>query len=255
MYVVACVGVFALAYLANIFVISIGYHRGLAHGSLAMSPLLRTIVLRAVAIGSRRVDPQAWVVMHRMHHAASDTQHDPHSPLQVGLRGMLRAQLRSYTSIIAALRAQEPWLRWYTRGLYLPDNPLMRGRRWLLPYVLQLAIFAALGLAVGWFFAGAYLVGILSHPLQGALVNGLGHAVGFRNFDTPDNSRNNHLVAWLILGEGYQNNHHRYPASATFAYAPGEVDLGFVAACVAEKLSLLTIDRCHHAAAKLTRRR
>ncbi len=42
---------------------------------------------------------------------------------------------------------------------------------------------------------------MMSHPVQGWMVNALGHAVGGRNFDTPDDSRNNTVVSWLVSGE------------------------------------------------------
>ena len=58
-------------------------------------------------------------------------------------------------------------------------------------------------------------------------INFLGHAYGSRNFDSDDDSRNNHFAAWLVLGEGFQNNHHRYPSSARFSYRRFEVDLGY----------------------------
>lgn len=71
----------------------------------------------------------------------------------------------------------------------------------------------------------------------------LGHAVGGRNFETSDNSRNNHFAAWLIFGEGFQNNHHQYPASARFSFRRHEVDLGYFAARVLERLGVLHIRR------------
>jgi stearoyl-CoA desaturase (delta-9 desaturase) len=94
-----------------------------------------------------------------------------------------------------------------------------------------------------WALGACYFFGIMSHPIEGWIVNSLGHAVGGRNFETPDNSRNNHLAAWLILGEGYQNNHHRYPASAKFSYQPWELDLGFGVSLLLEQLGLLEIRR------------
>jgi len=84
---------------------------------------------------------------------------------------------------------------------------------------------------------------MMSHPVQGGLVNSLGHAVGSRNFETSDNSRNNHLAGWLIFGEGFQNNHHAYPGSASFSHRLHEVDLGYGACVVLEKLGLATINR------------
>jgi len=92
-----------------------------------------------------------------------------------------------------------------------------------------------------WALGACYFLGMMSHPIEGWIVNSLGHAVGGRNFETPDNSRNNHVAAWMILGEGYQNNHHRYPASAKFSYQPWELDLGFGVSLVLERLGVLQI--------------
>ena len=86
---------------------------------------------------------------------------------------------------------------------------------------------------------------MMSHPVQGGLVNSLGHGVGGRNFDLDDDSRNNHLAAWLIFGEGLQNNHHRYPGSALFAYRWNELDLGYAACVLLEKAGVAGIDRAH----------
>jgi stearoyl-CoA desaturase (delta-9 desaturase) len=94
-----------------------------------------------------------------------------------------------------------------------------------------------------WLLAASYFVGIMSHPIEGWAVNALGHAVGGRNFETPDNSRNNHLAAWLIVGEGFQNNHHRYPASARFSYRWPEVDPGYAICRLLETAGLLQVRR------------
>ena len=103
---------------------------------------------------------------------------------------------------------------------------------------------AGLSLAAGgWLLGAAYFLGIMSHPIEGWVVNSLGHAVGGRNFDTPDNSRNNTAVAILMLGEGLQNNHHRYPASARFSYLASETDPGFAICRLLEAAGALTINR------------
>ena len=60
--------------------------------------------------------------------------------------------------------------------------------------------------------------------VQGWAVNSFGHAVGYRNFDTDDQSRNNTLVAYLVFGEGFQNNHHRFGQSPNFAARAGHRD-------------------------------
>ena len=83
----------------------------------------------------------------------------------------------------------------------------------------------------------------MSHPVQGGLVNTFGHAVGGRNFDTDDDSTNNLPVAWLVAGEGLQNNHHQYPRSAKFAFRAWEPDLGYTACRLFDAFGWLTIDR------------
>jgi stearoyl-CoA desaturase (delta-9 desaturase) len=47
---------------------------------------------------------------------------------------------------------------------------------------------------------------------------------GYRNFDTGDDSRNNRVIALLLLGEGWHNNHHRAPNSARHSTGRHEPD-------------------------------
>ena len=242
MYVAACAAVFALAYLLNILTISVGYHRALAHQAVRLHPLLR----RSIVAGGNWItglDPKAWVVMHRLHHEHSDTPLDPHSPRNVGAFGIAGAQLRSYERVLIGLVKKDPAFTRYARDLEFPVGILIRRKLWYLPYLVHAVFALALAIAIGPLLGLAYFLGMMSHPIQGALVNWLGHAVGGRNFDTDDNSRNNHVAAWLILGEGFQNNHHRYPASATFSYRRHEIDFGYVACLLLERLGCLEIQR------------
>ena len=242
MYLALCGAVFLAAYLLNILTITVGYHRGLAHKAVRLHPALR----RAVLVGGNwltGLDPKAWVVMHRLHHEHSDTPLDPHSPVNVGILGIGMEQLRSYKRVIIGLLRNEPAYTRYAKDLDFPLNTLNSSGRWYLPYVLHAVIGLGLGLGIGWLLGAAYFLGVMSHPLQGGIVNSLGHAMGGRNFDTSDNSRNNHLAAWLIFGEGFQNNHHRYPGSASFSYRRHEIDMGYGACVLLEKLGLATIQR------------
>jgi len=241
MYYLICALVFLAAYLLNAVTITVGYHRGLAHSSVRLTPRLRRLVIH---LGSwiTGLDPKAWSVMHRMHHQHSDTPDDPHSPVNVGLWGIGMEQLRSYERVLRGLKRGERAYTQHAKGLDFELNWVNRTRRWYLPYLLHALIaggFAATGL---WMLGAAYFLGMMSHPIQGGMVNALGHAVGGRNFDTPDASRNNLLVAWLILGEGLQNNHHRFPKSAKFSYRSWEPDLGFSVCLVMETMGLLSID-------------
>ncbi|MBS2031372.1 MAG: acyl-CoA desaturase [Deltaproteobacteria bacterium] len=242
MYLVLCLAVFVAAYLANVLTITVGYHRALAHQSVTLHPRLK----RALVVGGNwltGLDPRAWVVMHRLHHAHSDTPLDPHSPMNVGLLGIGLEQLRSYERILVALLKKDPEVMRYAKDLDFDLNVLNRSGLWWLPYAVHAAVGMFLGVSVGWLLGVAYLLGMMSHPVQGGLVNALGHAIGGRNFETRDNSRNNHLAAWLIFGEGFQNNHHAHPGSASFSHRRTEIDLGYASCVALEKLGLCTIHR------------
>lgn len=244
MYIAACFFVFLATYLLNVLTITIGYHRALAHKSVRLHPVLHKLLVHG-GNWVTGLDPKAWVVMHRLHHEHSDTPSDPHSPVNVGIMGIALEQLRSYKKVIVGLIRRDPAYTKYTKDLTFPINVLNRNNLWFLPYVIHVSVAALLGFTVGIAFGAAYYFGMMSHPVQGGLVNSLGHAVGGRNFETSDNSRNNHLAAWLVFGEGFQNNHHGYPGSAKFSYHPYEIDMGYAACVVLEKVGLLEIKRAH----------
>ena len=78
------------------------------------------------------------------------------------------------------------------------------------------------------FFWGT-LVRILACQEMANINNSFGHWIGYRSHATPDNSRNNLLTGWLMLGEGFHNNHHHAPNAWNMGQQWYEVDLG---ACV-----------------------
>lgn len=245
MIVLACLALFGATYLANVVTITVLYHRGLAHGAVTLHPRLRRFVVR-YGIWITGLDPKAWVCMHRRHHAFSDTPEDPHSPVHFGIFGVLYGQLESYERTLIGLAKRDPAYCEHVEDLEFPTHILNRRRIWYVPYLVHLALGVALGLGTGiWLLGLAYFVGMMSHPVEGWIVNAFGHAVGGRNFETTDNSRNNHVAAWLILGEGFQNNHHAHPRSARFSYRRSEIDLGYVVCRAMERVGLLQIDSVH----------
>jgi stearoyl-CoA desaturase (delta-9 desaturase) len=60
------------------------------------------------------------------------------------------------------------------------------------------------------------------------VINGLGHYLGYRNFETLDASRNLSPVGILIGGEELHNNHHAYPYSARLSNKWWEFDIGWL---------------------------
>lgn len=242
MYLLICAATFAAAYLLNITWISVFYHRALAHKAIDLGPRMRRVVV-ATGPWITGMDPKAWVCMHRLHHVHSDTAQDPHSPSNVGIVGVLKEQLLSYRGIQRGLVKRDPELTRRVRDLDW-DSPrwLYRPTTALTPYFLHGAIAIGFALATGWWLlAAAFWVGMMSHPVQGWLVNSFAHAVGGRNFETDDNSRNPWLLGLLIAGEGFQNNHHAFPASAKFSYHWWEVDPGWGIVRGLDALGLVSI--------------
>ena len=215
---------FVLFNLISVTYVSVFYHRGLSHRALELSPGLRWWVLRT-GFWVTGVDPKGWTALHRMHHQHSDTERDPHrsryawSPLHVALSTMLAYRdyihrLHAGDAELSRIAADVPWgvpsglLRWM----------------WWLPAVGWLAAAGLLGWATGmWGLSVGMLLG-LEFILKTWIVNGLGHAAGYRNHDTPDTSVNSRWSVWLVGGESLHNNHHRYPSRANFAHEPGELD-------------------------------
>jgi stearoyl-CoA desaturase (delta-9 desaturase) len=234
--------VFSAGYIANMFYITVLYHRGLAHGAVSLSPWMRKVT---IATGSwvTGIDPKAWACMHRMHHRYSDTEDDPHSPWNPGgIFGVAMSQLRSYEKVLRGLNKKKEPYESVVKDLDFPISWPNRKKVWYLPYVLHAVLGVAFSLAFGsWLIGGAYWLGMMSHPVQGWLVNALAHRYGYRNFETDDRSRNNTFVAWFVFGEGYQNNHHAHPESAKFSIKGSEIDAGYAMVLAAKTLRLLDL--------------
>ena len=60
-------------------------------------------------------------------------------------------------------------------------------------------------------------------------VNSVCHIWGYRNYDTPDRSRNSSFVGILAHGEGWHNNHHAEPRSARHGHKWWELDTTWLA--------------------------
>ncbi|MBC7658808.1 MAG: acyl-CoA desaturase [Chitinophagaceae bacterium] len=235
--------VFMAGYLINIFYITVLYHRGLTHRAIELSPGLEKC-LAYTGNWLTGIDPKAWACMHRLHHIHSDTDLDPHSPVHYGVFGVMLGQLRSYEKILGQLIRGNPEYTEIVSDIKFDVNILNRKKIWIIPYLVHIALAYGIGHYFGSVWVGiAYFLGIMSHPIQGWMVNSIAHHSGYRNFNSADNSKNNVVVAVLAFGEGFQNNHHSRPASANFAYKAGEIDLGYGLCLVAEKFGVLKIPR------------
>lgn len=69
----------AVFYVVTGLGVTVGFHRGLTHGSYTAVPALR-IALAVAGSLSFQGDVIDWVATHRRHHAFTDRPGDPHSP-------------------------------------------------------------------------------------------------------------------------------------------------------------------------------
>jgi stearoyl-CoA desaturase (delta-9 desaturase) len=53
-------------------------------------------------------------------------------------------------------------------------------------------------------------------PIHGVIINWYAHIYGYVNFKVSDTSKNLFPFDFLMMGEGYHNNHHKYGTSANF---------------------------------------
>jgi fatty-acid desaturase len=80
-------------YLSALIGISIGYHRYFTHRSFNANPISEIVMLFFGLICGGR-SALTWSAVHRMHHAKSDTEDDPHSPIFKGMWNVLLSQWR-----------------------------------------------------------------------------------------------------------------------------------------------------------------
>ncbi len=195
---------------------SIYLHRGLAHRSLTIHPVLdvffRTILW--ITTGQKR---QQWVAVHRKHHTFTDKVGDPHSPRVLGFWKVQLGNVYYY-----AREASNP----ETIEKFAPDLPEDRLDRalfswgWLGVGIGVAALVAALGFWPG-IIAGIVHAVIYVFVLA-PLINGLGHWHGGQNFD--NTAYNWRTISWFTGGEALHNNHHAYPRAPKFSVRRLEFD-------------------------------
>lgn len=89
-------------------------------------------------------------------------------------------------------------------------------------YYLCISVFELPG--THWAMYALLPIHFLIGPVHGAIVNWSGHKYGYSNFDNNDLSKNSLVVDFLMLGELFQNNHHKLPNRANFGVRWYEVD-------------------------------
>ncbi|SFL88865.1 DesA family fatty acid desaturase [Marinobacter zhejiangensis] len=195
-------------------------HRHSAHNSLDLHPVLAHFFRFWLWLTTAQ-NTKEWTAIHRKHHAKCETEEDPHSPVVKGIRKVLLEGAELYAEAATpetleryGQRTPEDWIE---RKLYTPH------KAWgiALLAVINLALFGVNGI---WIWA----VQMMWIPVWAAgVVNGIGHYIGYRNFECADNARNISPIGILIGGEELHNNHHTYPNSSKLSRRWYEIDIGW----------------------------
>jgi stearoyl-CoA desaturase (delta-9 desaturase) len=226
---------FGVLYWMTVLGVTLGLHRLMAHRSFEVPGWLERVlvVMGTLACQSGPID---WVALHRHHHRFSDQPSDHHD----AGRGLWWSHSEWMLHDIPALKEKHRYA-----GDLLNDRFYVWLDRWFL--VLQIPVGLALywyGEAAGVHGGGVGLV-LWAIPLRLAvvyhvtwLVNSATHAFGYRNFNSPDLSRNCWWVAVLSFGEGWHNNHHAYPDSARHGLRWFEFDITWMHIRLLRRLGL-----------------
>ncbi len=215
-----------------ILVTTVYLHRSLSHRAMTLSPVANAVArfLTWVTTGIR---PRQWVAVHRKHHAFTDVEGDPHSPI---LEGYAAVQFGNVVMYRRAAREEA------TVGRYARDLPRDAWDRVLFDHAL---VGLTLGYLVLWLILGwklalvAAAVHTVSYLMLSAAINAIGHTWGRRPYDNL--ARNNQWLALITLGEGLHNNHHAAPTSARFALERGQIDPAWWAVRALERSGLASI--------------
>ena len=208
---------FSITTLANLAT-TVYLHRALAHKALALHPLA-VFCARLTIWLSTGIRPRQWVAVHRKHHAFTDQEGDPHSPVLLGWKNV---QMRNV--VLYRISANDP----QTVERYAKDLQQTRLDKILFDRAL---VGLGLGVALLVFIFGP-LIGLLAATVHlnaylagSAAVNAIAHHFGRHPY--ANGAGNLQWLALLTAGEGLHNNHHAAPTSARLSHRWYELDPGW----------------------------
>jgi stearoyl-CoA desaturase (Delta-9 desaturase) len=166
--------------------------------------------------GASFLNPRAYALMLRAHHAYSHREQDPQPPhFLADIFQLMKATLITFGDHVKRIKDPEAQLSGHYPEWQVVDR--------MGSSLLSRLLFSAAYIAFYIFFAPYWWLFLLlpihftMGPIHGAIVNWCGHKNGYTNFDNKDKSRITTPFDFLMPGELFQNNHHKHPNSANFA--------------------------------------
>ena len=189
-------------------------HRYCTHHSYKMNSVLDFILGVLMLVVPATGSPVGWAAVHTAHHKYSDTPKDPHS--------------NKYSSFLKLLMWDYP----YTGNLHMSKRLLERKYHkhihkyavlymigWALLWYLLLGINGLVYVVLIMWFLGGFLSTFYNYFLHWDL------PFSYRNYDTPDNSRNSPILHFFsFFSVGLHNTHHAKPWAWNTAEKWWEID-------------------------------
>lgn len=212
----------ALYYLTGAIGICLGFHRLLTHRSFRVPRFFEYAIAICGALALQG-GPIEWVSTHRIHHAHSDSERDPHD----SSRGFYFAHMGWLYHRNPARPNIAEQHRYAADLVADPFYPMLERITPLLQVALGIALYFAGGWS--WVIWGGFVRLVFTYHATW-LVNSAAHLMGYRNYKPigADKSTNNWLVALFAWGEGWHNNHHVFPSSARHGMKWWEFDATWV---------------------------
>jgi fatty-acid desaturase len=230
--------------------INLTYHRLVSHRAFSC-PRWFECTLAVIGASCLQYSPAHWAAVHRRHHHHTDDEDDPHSPLSSFFWGHMGWLLVKKENL-----KRGPLLERYAKDLM--RDPfyawLERRNNWIKIGLLSWIAYFVAGFGTASLSGSSLAASVqfgLSLLVWGAAlrtvvvwhftwsVNSASHLWGYRNYETPDQSRNNPFVS-LIVGGEWHNNHHADPRSARQGHKRWEVDVAWLTICAFRRLGLVT---------------
>jgi len=213
----------------GLFFQSFFLHRYAAHQTFTMSKTMEriTFILTWVFQGSSYLSAYGYGIMHRMHHAYTDTEKDPHSPSHdANMFAMMWKTKNTYQDINNEriqidTRFTKNVPQWKAFDLFAGSR--FSRIFWITSYVLFFAFFVTS--LWQWILLP---ITFLMAPIHGVIINWFAHIYGYANFKMKNTSKNLFPFDFLMMGEGYHNNHHKHASNPNFGVKWHEVDVTFL---------------------------
>ena len=229
-----------LTYTVGMLSITVGYHRYFSHKTFRTNRAVQ-FVMGFLGCCQLQGGPIAWSAVHRHHHRHSDLEADLHSPVHGFYNAHVGWLLNPRTYQVAFKPLQDlsscREIVWLDRYNFIPAVLALC----LLYLVGELNAHRDPASTVDGLFC-LYWGGILRTVLVWHAtwsVNSICHCWGSQSYDARDQSRNNFWVALLVFGEGWHNNHHRFPSRAKSGVCWWQLDVSYAVIVLLQRLGLV----------------